>query len=735
MQNKIEDNFFRPISEDRIQYFFIGERPEFIGFEIPSLFQSQWFNSIKIMPKSIIQIIDPYAWHLAMMKNHISSHLAFSILFDDYPEDKYDFLFQIPCKALVIFLNSQNEEIFKKLESLNRFFLISSDNEEVYSKIKLSQALQSKVFDDLESFFDKILNFTLGELSLTLEQFTDLQHRNFEEIEKKFQALNIKKTPNFAPATANVSNIYQLLSLDIPRFLELQHIELEERVKVLLETSLSLGMLSLQLKFHYKEKLPNILSLPTIILAYPFFNPDYRELFKLNVDKTEGNNRFIAKQMKYLRFIEQDTSTYTYEAKLEPKDRINPELVLAVKQRHTLFLDFVGYLHSTFEISPYIRVPARGASLNTYINRLSPSQYKKAQNRSSLSKNIAQIGEALSANLPTEVVKFLGQYADGIFAISDLPIEWTTIQDTPLAFLCDTCRIPETGPTSILSQFNVNCDEFFQIPKNILNKTLVVCGATLEDSIFKNYQTQVSIQNKESLPYKTAHVQSKSEFFDVVNRIRPHLLIIDSHGDFKTQSEGSYIWMGNEKVLGRDVIEYLPQIPLVILSCCWGTPIYGNSNTIAQAFFERGTFSVLSTLLPISIDRGFILYYRILNNLLFAAEHGIHENWMNFVSHSIRTSYFDDLLSLIISKFGLDILESEKYESNRLEWAIKCMHREARPIAYKEVKEVILGCIKDSCKSKAERFLKTNEPIPEFLLYTHLGRGDLIKFDSWIEAN
>jgi hypothetical protein len=564
-------------------------------------------------------------------------------------------------------LNSQNDKIFQKLESLDRFFLVSSDDEKIYSKIESSQKLRPKSFSSQGTLVKKILDFTLQELNITPETFADIQQRRFEQAEKMLQDLNFKEVPNFLAARANTANIYQLLSLDKPELLKIKAVKGQERVKTLLDTSLTLGILSQHLKFPNEESLPDNLSLPTIILSYPFFNPDYRELIKEIIDETGGDERSIAKQMRYLRFVEQDIETYDYTVNLESKtSNIDPNLLIssgALKQNHTLFLDFVGYLHSTFELSPYIRVPARGASLNTYISRLSPSQYRKTQNSRSLGRNLAQIGKAISSNLPSQVVDFLGRYADGIFAISDLPLEWLLVQDIPLAFLCDVCRVPETSSTSILAQFNINCRQFFQINKNILRKTLVVCGATSEEPIFKNYEHHVSLQKTQDLPYNTAHIESKDKFFETVNKLRPHLLIIDSHGDFKKQSEGSYIWLGNEKLTGKDIVEHLPQIPLVILSCCWGTPIYGNANTIAQAFFETGSFSVLSTFLPISVKKGFILYFRILNNLSYAASHGMHESWMNFISHNIRTSYIDDVLDLVFEKFSFDILERDKYAS------------------------------------------------------------------------
>ena len=734
-----EANFLRPVLEDRIQYFFIGTRPESINYEPPEMFMSEWIHSINFLPKSIVQIFDPLNWHLVNTRNYISSHVNFSVLFDDYPLEDYEFFSRTPYKLLVFFLNTKNQEIFRRIEALDKFFLVTSDNKEVYANLRASKILRPKTFHNLKVLFKKIYNFAAHELNIQPETLENLKQSRFEQADKILQDLNFKEMPNFTPASANTANLCQLLALDKFKLLKIKSIEPEKRTEALLETSLALGILGQQLRLSNKGTLLGSLPLPTIVFIYPFFNPDYRELLKEIIVETKGNDQDRAKLMRHFRFTEQDIQTYNYTVNLESSSfKVEPDSLLpiiAIKQRHTLFLDFVGYLHSTFEVSPCIRVPARGVSLNAYINRLSPSQYGRTQNNHSIIRNLAQIGKALAANLPMQTIDFLAQYADGIFAISDLPIEWMPVQeDIPLAFLCDVCRVPETASTSILSQFNINSRQFFRVQKNILKKTLVVCGATAEDSIFKNYRNQLNLQVQQgNLPYKTAHIQSKEEFFETINEFRPHLLVIDSHGDFKTKAEGSYIWIGNEKLTGQDIVENLPQIPLVILSCCWGTPIYGNSNTIAQAFFEKGSFSVLSTFLPISIDRGFILYFRILNNLAYSAKHGMHENWMNFISHNIRTSYFDDMLVPVINKFGIQVLDNSRYTKLRSEWGAKCWHREARYSTYKEAKGTVLNCIKDSYRTRAEKLLKNSDTIPEFMLYTHLGRGDLIKFESWIK--
>ncbi len=732
------ENFSRPIKEDKIQYFLIGERPESIGYDIPQIFTSPSLNLISSMPKSIIQILNPFVWHLSNMRNHSSSHVNLGILFDDYSPEIYDSFFEIPCKVLVIFLNTKEEKVFIQLEKLRRFFLITSDYQDINHKLNLSKVLQKKTFSSPEELSKKILNFAINELGITSKILKKSKQNRANQVQEFCQYSGFKKEYDFLPSQVNTNNIYQLLSLDKPGFLEFQAVEHNKRTESILKSSIALGSISQHLRIYSQQQEKsslNVLRPPIFIFAYPFHNPDYKKILKETSYKDK--NKSIQKAIRYLNFIEQDIDNYCYTVELDSKDR--QELLahsILTKKRYAIYLDLIGYLHSTFDLSPYIRVPMRGESLNKYLVRLSPSQYKKTNNVKSISNNIADIGKALHDNLPNEVVSFLDQFVDGIFTISDLPIEWLLIDNTPLAFLCDVCRAPETISTSLFSQFKINCSQFFNVPKDILEKTLVVCGAKSEDPIFKNYQMHTTFkENGNAISYKTAHIKSKKDFFDLVNKVCPYLLVIDSHGDFETQSEGSYIWIGEEKLTGDDIVKNLPQIPLVILSCCLATPVYGNSNTIAQAFFEKGSFSVLSTFCPISINSGFVLYFRILNNLESASKNGIHESWMNFISHNIRTSYFDDFLYAALDKFGQQILDKEKYTMTRTRWHIKCMDRSSRHSAYKEIKEIILECIQDEYKSSIEAFLNSASPIPEFMIYTHLGRGDLIKFDSWINKN
>ena len=58
-----------------------------------------------------------------------------------------------------------------------------------------------------------------------------------------------------------------------------------------------------------------------------------------------------------------------------------------------------------------------------------------------------------------------------------------------------------------------------------------------------------------------------------------------------------------------------------------------------------------------------------------------------------------------------------------------CTDREKRINAYLEVKEVIIKCIKDEYQERVKSFLEKQNYLPDSMIYTHMGRGDLIDFE------
>ena len=253
----------------------------------------------------------------------------------------------------------------------------------------------------------------------------------------------------------------------------------------------------------------------------------------------------------------------------------------------------------------------------------------------------------------------------------------------------------------MLSQFNRNSHFSFDIDSSILSKTLVVCGAPTGDAIEQNFRVLTDIWRENAAPWHWEHCDSLAQLYAVINDFRPQLLVFDTHGRFRDNNSGSELQIGSEFLNGENVIEHLPDVPLVMLSTCWGAPLYDCPNTIAHAFFENGTFAITSSMLPVSAMKGAILYSRVLGNLSYACEHPMHENWSSFMSHNLRTSYFDDLKENIFGRYPRELVDQCSYRDRRANWQTQSMFYQNRRKAFFEAPRIVTQCFAKSISTKA----------------------------------
>ncbi|WP_404785424.1 hypothetical protein [Altericista sp. CCNU0014] len=498
-RKKLDPSYGKPINAflkqreiHKISYYVIVERPDSIDYEIPKNLTLGYIDIIYDLPKSIIQVYDPLLWNLMSIKAGEYSNIEFNLIFDDYASKEYENIFNQKWKIIVIFLFSKSNLIFDKINSLTRSFLIYSDNKEIQSKIKKSENLSNKYFGDLNTFYGKITNFSLKELNVSHTKFMSHQKDRKEKVKEILKDLDLVGEPGFLPCRSNIANIKQFIGIDCADLIEHIEIPFSGRVDSLIKTSLALNKLSEWIKTHeFLDLEKTLVNLPenTLIFIYPYFNPKYKKIVETYIQDFKCDEKKKLQKFKSFRFLEQEIDNYTYKAESTTLDDTVGH-TLSIKQAYLRYLDFVGYLHSTFNSSSYIRTPSRGATLNSFLSRLSPEQYKKSNSNLSTSKNINEIGKAISINCPKQYLDFIGSDIHCIFSISDLPLEWMLIDGVPLSFLCDHCRIPETGPTSILAQYNLNSNKIFKINKNLLSKTLVICGALNGDPILEKFKIQ-----------------------------------------------------------------------------------------------------------------------------------------------------------------------------------------------------------------------------------------------------
>lgn len=387
-----------------------------------------------------------------------------------------------------------------------------------------------------------------------------------------------------------------------------------------------------------------------------------------------------------------------------------------IEPRMRIF-DLVGLLHCSMRFSPYLRLPVMGKNINSELSFVGIKNIEKLATSPSNNKSIRKAMETIGKKIVSEAlvpstVEMLQKSVTQIVAMTDLPIEWMMIDGVPLGFSHDVCRIPETPAVGMLSQY-VECKFIpFNIPKDILKHTLVIFGNE-EDSFVKAQEPVVNLSKV--LGFQIRKCLTKEAFFNTIKEIDPLLLIVDTHGGVDEETHQSFLTMGDEVVSGDDVVKSDIHPRIVFLSACNTFTTYNTVSTIANAFFQVGAAAVTTSYMPVLIEPATTLYTRLLNNLNIAATHNVHRNWLAFVSHLMRTSYIQAPIRRAVHKgmkVDIDTLTRLTTES---------MFFQKRREIYK--------------KLNTNAFTKGlgadyQNIIPHYLMYSTLGRADLIRFET-----
>lgn len=462
-----------------------------------------------------------------------------------------------------------------------------------------------------------------------------------------------------------------------------------------------------------------------IIISAPFNSPAIKE--ELEIKKEDSQKDVDYKKLHKRIFETEQSPNYTLEINYSPNESDIKQIITIgcfLLKRRLMFLDNAGYLHSSFKFSPYVRLPLIGKSIYGQLSSVgakSGMQLIRAGKIHKIHKKVKAIGDILSDRLLSPELKdSIKKRNAQIVSISDMPIEWIQIDNVPLGFSHDICRIPESPNGGILAQYMSSKNMPMDIPENILEHTLVVFGAT--DSRFAIWQEAV-VELSKQLNFKTCICKSIERLKNQIEEHNPLLLIIDSHGGIDEENRQSFLMLGSEKLTGDNVVKYGIVAPLIFLSACSTAPTYSPTNIIANAFFEIGAKAVTSTYLPLSVDVSSVTYLRLLNQLSQCSKQSIHNNWLSFISHILRTSHIMQPYTKALLEGKLKNMEKAEEQSSLI---MESMFFSKRRKVYHTIKK---GFVLDG------KSYNTDIVSPEYLFYSNLGRSDLIFFTSWKKEN
>lgn len=462
-----------------------------------------------------------------------------------------------------------------------------------------------------------------------------------------------------------------------------------------------------------------------LIITIPFTHKDMRDYLKgIHVpgyDKVEKSLRYVLSQPTNKNYtvdfrIEEDAADVTFESL--------SAAYYTVYFHRGRFLDIVGQLHASYKFSPYLRLPFQGVEINRELSFVAPSISERlcnAKDKESLEKIMKQVGvKIVEGSLSQDAQKMLKECTKQIVAITDLPIEWLPLDGIPLGFTHDICRIAEFPLEGNLMHYVVNEVQEYRVPKDILKHTLVVYGA--RDEAFVYYQNECDNLAK-SHGFVTKYCSNKQQFFDVVDEMKPQLLIIDTHGNYDNVLHQSYLLMGDDKIYPQDIIDHHVAVPIVFLSACNTAPTYNMSNTLANGFVQSGSLAVTSSYLPLDVSESSTVYLRLLKQLSVASQQCIHKNWLAFVSHILRTSYIHQAFYNYYKNTKKSIVDVA-VNGLSTQYLTRSMIFDCRRKVYEELHAGL---------DVEGIHVETSHKIPHYLMYTTLGRADLIDFESYHE--
>lgn len=388
--------------------------------------------------------------------------------------------------------------------------------------------------------------------------------------------------------------------------------------------------------------------------------------------------------------------------------------------------DDILYQFAAENYSPTIRTPLVKFNDTSFLNLgAEPSENKQNKFR-----RYKKFGDVLASKILNNKAKeYIKNRKGQIVAVSDLPIEYLQIDELPLCFTHDVCRINESEAKKgyELIRFKSPILDEALIEKTLLIHCSLESDRNMRNVLSKIQQIQAQIKTKNNTSFTIEICNSINEIKEAIEKYEPTLLIFDCHGGHHNGESYLVVNKSNNQLLtSNDVttnlgIHQLNTKPLVILSACATSPIINYKNVIPNAFLQAGALSVVASYYNLNMFKAGQFLLRILTEISNLNENYFnHMNWLEFVTYELRCSMLNNLFRYK-SKKGIEFSENELDVF---------------------VKDILLNLKKPEKRKKAiDAIIKQYQQIDpsvkqfsnldlEWMNYTILGRADLIYFQS-----
>lgn len=384
----------------------------------------------------------------------------------------------------------------------------------------------------------------------------------------------------------------------------------------------------------------------------------------------------------------------------------------------------IGLLASSLGI-PAIRLPN---SVNLQISKLKEIDSIHAGKQISGNIRLGEKFKALVGELNSAYSeRFRNVLKDRVsecIICSDVPLEWTTLEDLPLMISHEVCRVPMTPGNMLLQLCALGGGH--ELPVASVRDILVIRSFGRLDHLGGLLQEAVeSFPLSKDMSVKFVDVNSISEVVAALNNFSGGVVIFDCHGNHEGITGTGWLAIGNEKLDSWRLHSVARIPPIVALSACSTSSIGGSYVSVANGFMRCGALSVIGTYLPVDGRHSSVFMARILfmvDKFLSELQEKRYQaiNWRLLISRFFRMSYATDVLMHFEDK---NFISEEQLCSIHIE--VSGMITDFGGDWYNFLIDKVAE-ISTLSSSSLKTEVRENLPLTETMLYCHLGRPDLL---------
>jgi hypothetical protein len=317
-----------------------------------------------------------------------------------------------------------------------------------------------------------------------------------------------------------------------------------------------------------------------------------------------------------LRLLTRQRGTYSSSTDGRSMQKIleSPEAGALIQARQDELYAYTSVLSlaGSGNLVPVIRLPPHVNNTRQELLHLSTAASRQTPHRARKLSDLARkLSSKLTEGIPEWVTEEIRD-STSVKLISDVPLEWLSMDSMPLSMRVDCSRIPAT-PGDLLFLHGVAVPEIV-LPPSAFDEVLIVRSFHPDDPIRDRLTSGVDrMAEGGKLPrIRYVDVATRAELITALETFTGALMIYDGHGAHDPHSDYGTLSLAEEDVETWTLRGEARIPPIVVLSACDTHPFNGSHLTSANGLLTAGARTVLGTSLPVDATYSAIFIARLL---------------------------------------------------------------------------------------------------------------------------